>query len=85
MTSAEDDRDSEDVRPGNESPLAKVFGHRIASIRGGPATVKLGQGVRAASADEVDVLKKELSEVRASQLRMEEMLAKMLSGGGGDK
>ncbi|WVF72035.1 hypothetical protein IAT40_006847 [Kwoniella sp. CBS 6097] len=44
--------------------------------------VKVKENVGAAGQD-IDTLKKELEEVRASQLRMEELLNKVLGGGGG--
>ena len=95
--SSSDDDDHHEKRksglPG--SPLAKVFGP---GRNGRPAKSKpksrSGQDrmshsttsnpTAQASSDEVEKLKLELSEVRASQLRMEDMLSKMLSGTGVD-
>lgn len=99
VASADDgDGDATDIRNDGlsrmGSPLAKIFGRGgsdAALVRGSAA--KIGQAAKsmsAASNEEIDGLKTELSEVRASQFRMEEMMAKMLSGGssggsGGDK
>jgi hypothetical protein len=62
-----------------DSPLAKIFGFggTRSSARDRPA-FQLGSGK--ASQAEVEGLKAELKDVRESQLRMEEMLSKMISG-----
>lgn len=77
------------------SPLSKVFGRR-STLTLAKTKTKSSQGkaphpastggtdTGSASKDEVNQLKAELTEVRASQLRMEEMLSKMLSGTGVD-
>lgn len=72
------------------SPLAKVFGRpqsRPPKSRHNPSQDKaphVRNPTSLAMGDELDTLKVELSEMRASQLRMEEMLSKMLSGTGSD-
>lgn len=70
-----------------DSPLAKIFGF------GSSASASTGDGTRRtafvepmldakgnASIAEVEGLKTEMKEVRESQLRMEEMLSKMIAG-----
>jgi len=62
-----------------DSPLAKIFG--FGGNRSAPNSrpaFQLGPGMT--SHAEVDGLKAELKDVRESQLRMEEMLSKMISG-----
>ncbi|WVR05298.1 hypothetical protein IAU60_002312 [Kwoniella sp. DSM 27419] len=62
------------------SPLAKLFGRETRSKNSASAeNVKVEENVGAAGED-VEVLKRELEEVRKSQLRMEELLNKVLSG-----
>jgi hypothetical protein len=66
-----------------DSPLAKLFGKpailglppRESARRGQRGEVEEGKASR-----EVEAIKGELKEVRESQLRMEEMLAKVLAG-----
>lgn len=71
------------TRSKTDSPLAKVFGHGLPPTRAsGPKIGQAAKSTSRASQAEIDGLKTELTEVRASQLRMEEMMAKMLSGGG---
>jgi hypothetical protein len=64
-----------------DSPLAKIFGFGAArsSARDRPA-FQLGPGKANQVHAEVEGLKAELKDVRESQLRMEEMLSKMISG-----
>jgi hypothetical protein len=62
----------EEVVPG--SPLAKVFGFGKGRLR--PPFSSSEKASRA----EVEGLKGELKEVRESQLRMEEMISKMIAG-----
>jgi hypothetical protein len=57
------------------SPLAKVFGFG----KGRPKPNLRIQGGKASRA-EIEGLKGELKEVRESQLRMEEMISKMIAG-----
>jgi len=66
------DSSDEEVVPG--SPLAKVFGFGRGRLR-----QPFGNGEKASKA-EVEGLKGELKEVRESQLRMEEMISKMIAG-----
>lgn len=67
------------------SPLAKVFGRRSTGFKPKSSQGKVPTSpVGSATKDEVNNLRAELTEVRASQLRMEEMLSKMLSGTGVD-
>jgi len=61
----------DEVVPG--SPLAKVFGFGKARLRPITSSEK-------ASRAEIEGLKGELKEVRESQLRMEEMISKMIAG-----
>lgn len=62
-----------------DSPLAKIFGFggTLSTPNSRPA-FQLGPG--RSSQAEVEGLKAELKDVRESQLRMEEMLSKMISG-----
>lgn len=55
-----------------DSPLAKIFGRTSA---------KVGKESSKASSTEVEALQVEVKEIRESQLRMEELLSKLLSGG----
>ncbi|OCF36454.1 nonselective cation channel [Kwoniella heveanensis BCC8398] len=56
--------------------------HKTIVDEGGDERVKVKENVGAAGED-VETLKRELEEVRKSQLRMEELLNKVLGGGGG--
>ncbi|MFS2021880.1 hypothetical protein ACEN88_35635, partial [Massilia sp. CT11-108] len=58
-----------------DSPLAKIYGY-------GAPPPRRGKEVNLDAKDkaEVEGLKEEMKEVRASQLRMEEMLSKMIAG-----
>lgn len=69
-------------RGGLDSPLAKLFG-KPESLGGAPRAERgrMGKGKSGrASKKEVEALKEELKEVRESQLRVEEMLSKVLAG-----
>jgi hypothetical protein len=66
------DSSDDEVAPG--SPLAKVFGFGKGRPR--PPFPSGGKASKA----EVEGLKGELKEVRESQLRMEEMISKMIAG-----
>lgn len=54
------------------SPLAKIFGK--------PVTAKRSSTITKTTQAQVEILKDELKEVRESQLRMEELLSKVLAG-----
>jgi hypothetical protein len=62
-----------------DSPLAKIFGFGGTRSSARPA-FQLGSGKASQVHAEVEGLKAELKDVRESQLRMEEMLSKMISG-----
>lgn len=61
---------------GYDSPLAKLFGKGVSASAPPP-----GPAPKLATKIEIDALQSELKEMRASQLRVEELLSKMMTGG----
>ena len=61
---------------GYDSPLAKLFGKSVSASAPPPAPAP-----KLATKPEIDALQAELKEMRASQLRVEELLSKMMAGG----